>query len=53
MKINAKNYKSTTKYLSGILDKNHFTALIFTRWTSRRLPPAALLKAQRAIAGKI
>jgi hypothetical protein len=50
MKINAKfrmplmatrqvNFKSTIKYLFGIMDENRFIALIFTRWSSLTASP--------------
>jgi hypothetical protein len=28
----------------GLMDENHFISLLFTRWASRRLPSAALLR---------
>jgi len=38
------NYRSITKYQLVIMDEDHFISLIFTRWASRRLPSAALLR---------
>jgi hypothetical protein len=41
-----KNNRSEKKYLSGILDANHYISLILTLRASRRLSSAALLRAR-------